>query len=99
VPKTPEEQAKQKKVAARWQNLTQEEQAEAQHIYEENLAKKRQEEEAKEKERQELEAQKAQELPVPKGRQTGFRGFAGMGSKQKAQTLMQRQRSTLGGAE
>ncbi|KUK84298.1 MAG: hypothetical protein XD98_0012 [Microgenomates bacterium 39_6] len=97
--KTPEEQAKQKKVAARWQKLTEEEQAEAQRIYEANLAKKRQEEEAKEKEKQELAAQQAQELPIPKGRQTGFRGFAGMGSKQKAQTLIQRQRSTLSGAE
>jgi hypothetical protein len=99
LPKTPEEQAKQKKVAARWQKLTQEEQAEAQRIYQEKLAKKRQEEEVKEKQKQEIEEQKAQELPVPKGRQTGFRGFAGMGAKQKAKTILQRQRTTLGGAE
>ena len=98
-PKTPEEQEKQKKVAARWQKLTQEEQAVAEQIYKENLAKKRQEEEAQEKQKQELEEQKAQELPIPRGRQTGFRGFGGMGNKQKAQTMMQRQRSTLGGAE
>lgn len=98
-PKTPEEQAKQKKVAARWQELTKEEQAEAKRIYEANLAKKRQEEADKEKARQELEAQEAQELVVPRGRETGFRGFSGMGSKQKAQTLIQRQRTTLGGVE
>jgi hypothetical protein len=99
-PKTPEEQAKQKKIAARWQQLTQEEQAVAKQLYEENLAKKRQEEEAQEKQRQqELEAQKDQELSVPQGRQTGFRGFAGMGNKQKAQTLLQRQRTTMTGAE
>ncbi len=97
--KTPEEQAKQKKVAARWQKLTEEEQAEVQRVYEAQLATKRQEEADKEKARQELEAQEAQELFIPKGRQTGFRGFSGMGSKQKAQTLIQRQRSTLGGAE
>lgn len=97
--KTPEEQEKQKQIAARWQKLTQEEQAVAKQIYEENLAKKRQEEEAQEKQKQEMEAQKAQELPIPRGRQTGFRGFGGMGNKQKAQTMMQRQRSTLGGAE
>ena len=98
-PKTPEEQAKQKKVVARWQELTKEEQAEAKRIYEANLAKKRQEEADKEKARQELEAQEAQELVVPKGRETGFRGFSGMGSKQKAQTLIQCQRTTLGGVE
>ena len=86
-------------MAARWQGLTNEEQAEAKRIYEANLAKKRQEEADKEKARQELEAQEAQELVVPKGRETGFRGFSGMGSKQKAQTLIQRQRTTLGGVE
>lgn len=98
-PKTPEQQAKQKKVAARWQKLTQEEQAEAQRIYQENLAKKRQEEETKEKEKQKIEEQKAQELPVPQGRQTGFRGFGGMSGSKKAQTMVQRQRTTMTGAE
>lgn len=98
-PKTPEEQAKQKKIAARWQELTQEEQAEAQRIYQEKLTTKRQDEEAKEKQAQEIEEQQAQELPIPRGRQTGFQGFAGMGGKQKAQTLLQRQRTTLTGAE
>jgi hypothetical protein len=98
-PKTPEDQAKQKQIVSRWQKLTQDEQAVAKQIYEENLAKKRREEEAKEEQKQQLEAQKAQELPVPKGRQTGFRGFGGMSSKQKTRTILQRQQTMLTGAE
>lgn len=97
--KTPEEQAKQKTIATRWQELTADEQAAARAIYEKELAKKRQEEEEKEKLAQELEAQKAQELPVPRGRETGFRGFGGMSGSKKAQTILQRQRTTLTGAE
>jgi len=97
--KTPEEQAKQKQIAARWQKLTQEEQARAKQIYEENLAKKRQEEEVQEKQKQELEAQQAQELSIPQGKQTGFYGYAGMSNKQKAKTILQRQQTTISGAE
>jgi hypothetical protein len=97
--KTPEEQAKQKQVAARWQQLTEAEQAEAKRLYEESLAKKRQEQEAKEQEKQELEKTKDQELPIPQGRQTGFRGFGGMSGSKKAQTILQRQRTTMTGAE
>ena len=82
-PKTPKEQAKQKRVAARWQGLTNEEQAEAKRIYEANLAKKRQEEADKEKARQELEAQEAQELVVPKGRKLGFVVLAEWGVSKK----------------
>ncbi len=74
-PRTPEEQAKQQQIAKRWQRLTGDEQAEAQRVYQQNLAKKRQDEEAKEKQAQELEAQQDQQLLVPKGRETGFRGF------------------------
>lgn len=97
--KTPEEQAKQKKVAARWQQLTEAEQAEAKRLYEESLAKKRQEQEAEEQKKQQEEEAKAQELPVPQGRQTGFRGFGGMSGSKKAQTILQRQRTTMTGAE
>lgn len=97
--KTPEEQAKQKTIASRWQQLTADEQAAARAIYEKGLAKKRQEEQEKEKLAQELEAKKAQDLPIPKGRETGFRGFGGMSGSKKAQTILQRQRTTLTGAE
>ena len=97
--KTPEEQAKQKKVAARWQQLTEAEQAEAKRLYEESLAKKRQEQEAEEQKKKQEEEAKAQELPVPQGRQTGFRGFGGMSGSTKAQTILQRQRTTMTGAE
>ena len=97
--KTPEEQAKQQEIAANWQKLTADEQAEAQAVYQQALAKKRQEEEEKEKLAQELEAQQAQELPIPKGRETGFRGVGGMSGSQKSQTILQRQRTTLTGAE
>lgn len=98
-PKTPEEQAKQKQVAARWQKLTEAEQQVAQQKYQENLQKKRQEEEqAAEKKRQEEEAKQA-ELPVPQGRKTGFQGFGGMSGSTKAKTMIQRQQTTLGGAE
>lgn len=97
--KTPEEQAKQKTIASRWQQLTADEQAEARAIYEKGLVKKRQEEQEKEKLAQELEAKKAQDLPIPKGRETGFRGFGGMSGSKKAQTILQRQRTTLTGAE
>jgi len=97
--KTPEEQAKQKKLATRWQQLTEAEQAEARRLYEESLAKKRQEQELEEQKKQEKEEAKAQELPVPQGRQTGFRGFGGMSGSKKAQTILQRQRTTMTGAE
>jgi hypothetical protein len=97
--KTPEEQAKQKQVAARWQQLTEAEQAEARRLYEESLTKKRQEQEALEQKKQEEEEAKAQDLPVPQGRQTGFRGVAGMSGSQKAKTILQRQRTTMTGAE
>ncbi len=97
--KTPEEQAKQKTIASRWQQLTADEQAEAQAVYQRELAKKRQEEQEKEQLAQELEAQQAQELPIPKGRETGFKGFGGMSGSQKSQTILQRQRTTLTGAE
>ena len=96
---TPEEQAKKKQISARWQQLTEAEQAEAKHHYQEALEAKRQEEAKKEEQkRQEKEAQE-DTLLVPKGRQTGFQGFAGMTGSKKAQTILQRQRSTLGGAE
>jgi len=97
--KTPEAQAKQKQVAARWQKLTAAEQEVAQQKYQENLQKKRQEEEqAAEKKRQEEDAKQA-ELPVPVGRKTGFQGFGGMSGSTKAKTMIQRQQTTLGGAE
>jgi hypothetical protein len=97
--KTPEEQAKQKKVAARWQKLTEAEQSEARRLYEESLNKKRQEQELEEQKKQEEEEAKAEELPVPQGRQTGFRGVAGMSGSKKSQTILQRQRTTMTGAE
>ena len=96
---TAEDKAKKQKLSQRWQKLTQEEQEFAKQKYQQELQKKQEEEREKEQKKQEEEAKKQESLPMPQGRQTGFQGFAGQSGKQKAQSMVQRQRTTMSQGE
>lgn len=92
---TPEEQAKKRQIHQRYQQLTQDEQQEAQRQYQEEMERKQKEEqEAEEKRRR--KAQESQTIEAPSGQKKG--PDAGGGSKkQKAQTKLQNDRKQLGG--
>jgi len=89
---TPEQQAKKKQIHQRYQQLTQEEQAEAQRQYQEEMERKQKEEqEAQEKKRREQEAA-AQEIQAPSSPQKGPVGPSGNSGKQRAMTRLNTQR-------
>jgi hypothetical protein len=92
---TPEDQAKKRQIHQRYQQLTQDEQQEAQRQYQEEMERKQKEEqEAEEKRRR--KAQESQTIVAPSGQKKG--PDAGGGSKkQKAQTKLQNDRKQLGG--
>lgn len=96
VTQTPEQQAKKRQIHQRFQQLTQEEQAEAQRQYQEEMERKQQEEQEAHEKRQREQQAASQSIEAPSGSKKGPVGPSGS-SKQRAVTKLQTDRKQLGG--
>jgi hypothetical protein len=91
----PEKQAKKKKIAQKWQQLTKAEQEYVQQKYQKEMEEKQAQEEEAAAKKKEEEEKKQETIAPPSSPQRGFQGFGGKSGKKKASAMVQRQRTTM----
>lgn len=96
---TPDQQARKKQFHQRYQRLSQDEQAYVQKKYQQDMKEKQQQEEEKERKKQaEQEEKNQRQIESPTKPKKGPVGLTG-NRKQKAKTIVQRQRQKLGSVQ
>ncbi len=93
---TPEEQQRKKAAHHRYEQLDADQQKVAKQLFEKEMQKKQQEEEEKEQKKQAEKEKDSQPIAAPSSPKKGPVGMAGMSKKQKATTMLEQQRQSIG---